>query len=175
MVELFKTGGTAFLLAGPTRVVDLQASDLKGKWGMAPHPYFAGKDIVTPTDSWSIGVSAFSKKQEAAQKFAEFATMDVEGSVAASNKINLPPVNKDAFPRYIDFLDTVAPEETAGMAELLAIDTEQHSVHRPSSVGYVEFETTMNKAFTDIRNGGSVSGILDRAQDTLELNLARRK
>ena len=175
MIDLFKTGQSAFLLGGPTRIADLQASDLADKWGMAPHPYFEGKEIVTPTDSWAIGVSAYSENQDAARKFAEFATLDTDGSVAASSKLNLPPVNTEAFPKYVNFLKSVAPNQVIELPALFDIDTAQYAVHRPSSVGYVEFETTMNKAFADIRNGGDVTSILDKAQDVLERQLARRK
>lgn len=175
MPDLFKSGQTAFLLAGPTRIADFQGSSIKDEWGMAPHPYFTGKDIVTPTDSWAIGVSAYSKHQDAAQKFAQFATLNAEGAVAASSKMNLPPVNKEAFPGYVKFLGSIAPEATGALPDLIAVDSEKYAQRRPSTIGYVDFETTMNKSFADIRNGGDVSGILDTAQSTLERQMARHK
>src|SRR5699024_2079702 len=66
MADLFKSGQVAFLLAGATRIADFQDSDIKDGWGLAPHPHFDGKSVVTPTDSWALGVSAYSEKQEAA-------------------------------------------------------------------------------------------------------------
>lgn len=174
MPEAFATGQVAFTLAGPTRIQSLQDGPLAGKWGIAPHPYFEGKPIITPTDSWAQGVSAYSKNKEAAHAFIQFATLTTEGAVATSSGFNLPPVNTAAYPVYIERMTTeVAPGQLDTLDEIITEDNTEHARHRPSSIGYVEFETTMNKAFSDIRNGADIKVTLDNAQDELTRILAK--
>lgn len=173
MADLFKSGQTAFLLAGATRIADFQDSDIKDGWGLAPHPHFDGKPVVTPTDSWAMGVSAHSEKQEAALEFVRFATATPEGAIATSSVMTLPPANTSAAENYEEFLADVAPERTSDLAALIERDSEENAVHRPRSTGYVIFETAINKAFADIRNGGDASTILDEVQQDLSRQLER--
>ena len=172
--ELFKAGELAFYLATPIRLFDIQEGDFKDKWGLAPAPYFEGGQVYTPTDSWAVGVSAFSENQEEALKFARYMALNPEGVALASAKLNLPPVHMDAQAAYASLLQQIAPTQAGTLSELIAIDTEKYAVHRPSSVGYVEFEVAINKAFSDIRNGGDVGNILDNTQDELVRQLSRR-
>ncbi|BBG04746.1 ABC-type glycerol-3-phosphate transport system substrate-binding protein [Pseudonocardia autotrophica] len=175
MADLFASGGLGFYLSGASSITKIAESDLAGNWGIAPAPYVAGGPVVTPTDSWGVGISAYSEKQDAARRFAQFMTLDPEGVSAASRTMNLPPVATAAMPAYLDHLAEVAPAETAGIGDLLEIDLERHARHRPTSVGYVQFETTLNRAFTDLRNGGDVDSVLATAQDTLVRQLDRQR
>ncbi|WP_190816789.1 ABC transporter substrate-binding protein [Saccharopolyspora pogona] len=174
MADLFVSGQVAFYLTGASSISKIAKSGLAGRWGIAPVPNFQGGPIVTPTDSWGVGISAFSEKQDAARRFAQFVTLDPAGSALASQKLNLPPVNKAAFPAYLKYLAKVAPDATASVGDLLATDA-RYAQRRPISVGYVQFETTMNKAFTDIRKGGDVNAVLDTAQNTLTRQLSRQR
>ena len=57
-----------------------------------------------------------------------------------------------------------------------AADDPAHSAPRVSvvaSIGYVAFETVMNKAFSDIRNGSDVESTLKQAQQQLTSQLRR--
>ena len=57
--------------------------------------------------------------------------------------------------------------------EIITYETQNTAVGRPRSVGYVAFETMMNKAFSDIRNGAEAKATLDDAESQLERQLAR--
>jgi multiple sugar transport system substrate-binding protein len=46
-------------------------------------------------------------------------------------------------------------------------------VSRPVSVGYVDFESVMNKAFADIRNGTDAATRLQQATGELDRALAK--
>ncbi|WP_229405340.1 MULTISPECIES: extracellular solute-binding protein [Micromonospora] len=175
MPDLFKNGSVAFYVAGPARITDLQKSGLADKWGMAPLPYAAGGKVVTPTDSWAVGVSNVSEHPTAAQEFARYLSLSTDGATSASTKFNLPPVNQKAYPKYIHYIDGIAPRQTTQYGTLLTTDTDEHAVRRPSSVGYVDFETIVNKAFADIRNGGDPAQILATAQDALARQLSQYK
>ncbi|MER7282429.1 extracellular solute-binding protein [Dactylosporangium sp. NPDC000244] len=175
MPDLFKNGSVAFYVAGPARITDLQNSGLADKWGMAPLPYAAGGKVVTPTDSWAVAVSNFSEHQTAAQELARYLSLSADGATSTSTKFNLPPVNQKAYPKYIHYIDGVASKQTAQYGTLLTTDTDEHAIRRPSSVGYIDFETIVNKAFADIRNGGDPGKILATAQDTLKRQLSQYK
>ncbi len=173
MPEMFTSGQVAYFVGSSTRVKQMQDSPLADGWGVAPLPYFDGGDVYTPTDSWGVGVSSVSEHQAAAREFGKYLAMSTEGGDLISQIYTLPPVNKDAYPAFISTLESIAPEPAAAMDSLFVVDSEEHALHRPSSIGYVEFETVMNKAFSDIRNGGDVSSILDSAQQQLESQLAQ--
>jgi multiple sugar transport system substrate-binding protein len=46
-------------------------------------------------------------------------------------------------------------------------------VSRPTTAGFVDFETTMNKAFADIRNGAAAKDRLEQASQELERTLKK--
>ena len=46
---------------------------------------------------------------------------------------------------------------------------------RPRTIGYVAFETVMNKAFSDIRNGNDVADTLNSAERQLSSAFRRLK
>lgn len=173
MPEMFTSGQVAYFVASSTRVKQMQDSPIADGWGVAPLPHFEGGEVYTPTDSWAVGISAFSEHQAAAREFGRYLAMSAEGGNLISQIYTLPPVNQDAYPGFISALEAIAPEPAAAMDSLFTIDSTEHALHRPSSIGYVEFETVMNKAFSDIRNGGDVSAILDSAQQQLESQLGQ--
>ncbi len=175
MPELFANGKVALYLAGPTRIAQLQSSNMAGKWGISPHPYFQGKKIITPTDSWALGVSAFSKKMQAGHTFVKFVALTKVGATAMSSLFNLPPVNIEAYPAFIERMKGIAPGKLEQLDAILKEDNGKHARHRPSSVGYVAYEIIMNKSFSDIRNGFKVKEILDRSQADLTRALAQFK
>ena len=54
------------------------------------------------------------------------------------------------------------------MAKLVTYEVAHTALARPVSVGYVQFESVVDKAFADIRNGADVKSRL--AQATQQLN-----
>ena len=50
-------------------------------------------------------------------------------------------------------MDAFSGAKTAGAAAITAYESEHTAVSRPVSVGYIQFEEVMGKAFADIRNG----------------------
>lgn len=175
MPDLFGSGQVAFYLAGPASIAQFVDSTIAGRWGIAPMPRFGAGPTVTPTDSWAVGISALSEKKDAARRLAQFMTLDAAGVVKASQVENLPPVNEAAMPPYLDYLRRIAPAETGSIGALLEVDLTEHAEHRPTSIGYVQFEDTMDEAFADIRNGGDVTTVLDQAQSALTRQLTRQR
>ena len=61
----------------------------------------------------------------------------------------------------------------AQIAAIIRGSLAQSAVARPTSVGYVDFETVMNKAFADIRNGSSPAQRLQQAASELKRVFAK--
>ena len=164
---LFTSGKSAFFAGGPWNAGAFAAAKTL-HFGVAPYPKFAAGRPATSTDSWSMAVSAFSKHQAAATAFIKYITTDPTGAYQSSYG-NIP-VQKDAFGKYLGDLRAKGQGQLAAIIQGALAD---NPVHRPTTIGYVDFETVMNKAFTDIRNGASASQRLQQA--TQELKRALKK
>jgi multiple sugar transport system substrate-binding protein len=169
MPPLFSTGKTAFFAGGPWDAALFD--EAKGlKYGVAPFPYMEGGKPASSTDSWSVGISPFSKHAEAAKKFISFMTIDPEGAWLASSR-NIP-VQKEAFKKYLDGFRSQGSRGKQ-LADIMENEIANNAVHRPTTIGYVDFETVMNKAFSDIRNGADPAKRLQQANDELKRALAK--
>jgi multiple sugar transport system substrate-binding protein len=167
--SLFATGRTAFFAGGPWNAAAFD-KDKGVDYAVAPFPRFAQGKPATSTDSWSTGISPFSDHKDAAKKFLSYMTIDPTGAtLTTSNNI---PVQKQAFEKYLSGL-TAKGARYAQIADIIRYALANTSVSRPVSVGYVDFESTMNKAFADIRNGTDAATRLQQA--TGELNRALAK
>ena len=63
-------------------------------------------------------------------------------------------------------------DQIGPVIDIITYELQNTAVGRPRTVGYVAFETVMNKAFSDIRNGAEAKAALDDAQGQLERQLA---
>ena len=164
---IFSDGNAAFFVGGPWDVGRM-AADADFDWGIAPMPYFEGGDAVTPTGSWSWGINTASKNKDAAREFLEFAALDAAGALATAEATTIIPANAAAEADYLPGLEELGGEHAAGVADLISYEVENTAVSRPTSVGYVQFEAEMNKAFADIRNGADAAERLDQAASQIE-------
>jgi multiple sugar transport system substrate-binding protein len=174
MNPLFSAGKSAFFVGGPWAITAMKGNK-KLNWGVAPHPYFAGGNPVTPTDSWSWGINPASANQEAAKKFLQFVSLTREGSLESIKSVFIIPANKQAFDEYQTQLDASDPPSTTGASKLMAYELENTAVHRPRSVGYVQFEDIMLKVLGDVRNGADPAKRLSDANSQIEQAFARLK
>lgn len=166
---LFGQGSTAFFAGGPWNAPTLDK--IKGlDYGVAAYPKFAGGKAVSSTGSWSIGISPFSKNQDAAKKFIRYMTVDPTGAFEASSR-NIP-VQKDAFQKYLAELRTQS-KQGGPLVTIIQNELASNAVARPTTTGYVDFENVMNKTFADIRNGADAAQRLQQASQELERVLAK--
>jgi len=84
----------------------------------------------------------------------------------------LPPVNADAYKMYAEKMAAMT-DKIGPAIDIITYELQNTAVGRPRTVGYVTFETVMNKAFSDIRNGAEAKATLDDAESQLERQLAR--
>jgi multiple sugar transport system substrate-binding protein len=166
---LFASGDSAFFAGGPWNAAAFD-KEKNVKYGVAPFPRFAAGKTATSTDSWSTGISPFSKHKDAAKKFLSYMTVDPTGATElTSNNI---PVQKDAFQAYLKGLRAKgAPYDK--IAAIIEYSVANTAVSRPISVGYVDFESVVNKAFADIRNGAAPAARLQAAAGELDRALAK--
>jgi ABC-type glycerol-3-phosphate transport system substrate-binding protein len=166
---LFAGGNTAFFAGGPWNAPLLDKA--KGlSYGVAPEPMFAGGKPASSTGSWAVGISPFSKNQAAAKKFLAYMTIDPNGSWQASSR-NIP-VQTAAFDKYLNETKS-AGANGAPLTAIIRNELAKNAVARPTSVGYVDFETIMNKAFADIRNGTDPTSRLQQASGELKRAFAK--
>jgi multiple sugar transport system substrate-binding protein len=174
MNPLFSAGKAAFFVGGPWAITAMK-QNAKLNWGIAPHPYFAGGKPVTPTDSWSWGINPASANQDAAKKFLQFVSLTREGSMESIKSVFIIPANKQAFDEYQKQLDASDPPSTTGASKLMAHELENTAIHRPRSIGYVQFEDIMLKVLGDVRNGADPAKRLGEANSQVQQAFARLK
>ncbi len=139
-------------------------------WDYAPYPYFADGVPVTPTGSWSLGVNKSSKNKEAAIRLIKFLTLtpgcidwfNMDGHLP-SNKATLEYIN--AEPKYNEW--------PFDIFQLINFESNNTAIPRPSSAGYLEYESMLTNAFEDIRNGGDVKAILTNAETLIDRTLRK--
>jgi multiple sugar transport system substrate-binding protein len=169
--DLFERGELAYFVGGPWALN--RFNRIEGlNYGVAPMPYFDGGEQITPTGAWALGVNPHAADVEGARKFAAFATLTGEGSYLTTVNFALMPTNAEGFERYqgrlADMTDKVGP-----VLDIMVYEMANTAVVRPRSVGYVAFETEMNQAFGDIRNGADAAAVLEQTENRLVRLLAR--
>ncbi|WP_165452302.1 sugar ABC transporter substrate-binding protein [Paenibacillus thalictri] len=162
-VEYFMTGKIAMLIGGPYNADKFKKANLN--FGIAPHPYFQGKQIATPTGSWHAGISKYSAKKDAAAKFVQYLTFG-EGAKIWNDKHHDVPAALDILneidkdPKYNAFPDQVM--------RIAAYEARNTGVPRPSTPGYLEWESIVGKSFEDMKNGAEPKSTLDTAAKQID-------
>ncbi|BCP52254.1 hypothetical protein K32_08710 [Kaistia sp. 32K] len=171
--DLFFNGEVAFLVGGPWSIHRFEAA--KGlDYGIAPHPYFKDGKPATATGSWALAINPNTTKLEAAQAFAEYASLNGEGNYLTTANNPVPPTNPDAFKTYAKNMEALEPK-IGPVVELINSELKNTAVGRPRTTGFVAFETVMNKSFADIRNGADAADTLKAADRQIDRQLSRLK
>jgi multiple sugar transport system substrate-binding protein len=172
MSSTFTSGQGVFYIGGPWQFATFNAAkDLH--YNVAPVPYWKGGKRVTPTDSWGVAISPYAAHPTEAIKFAEYITINPEGAGLAIKTNPIIPVNKIAYGPYIDWIASLDPKIGPNAKKIMTYELADTGISRPRSIGYVAFETVMNKAFSDLRNGSDVEGTLKQAEQQLKSQLRR--
>lgn len=168
-VGYFTGGQIAMFVAGPWQIPNFEAAGMD--FGFAPHPYFEGGEAVTPTGSWYVGVSNYSKNKEAAAKFVEYLTTNNEAcqenyNIGANLPCNISVLEKiEEDSAYDEF-----PKNSMKLAVYEAMNTAQA---RPQMAGYAEWQSVMEKTYSDIMNGSEPKKALDAAVSEIDNQLKK--
>ena len=160
----FLAGRTAYMVQGPWLLPELQESTVN--WGVAAHPKFADGEAVTATGSWALAINPFSDQKEAAAIFLKWMSVDENSGYITYRAAPELPANVAGKETYFA-RDVFASEEGAKAAEIIAYETANTAVNRVPTVGFVEFEEILGRAYSDIRNGADPAEALDKAQQEL--------
>ena len=160
--DLFANGQTAYFVGGPWWLPRMGGADGL-QFGVAPHPYFADGEAVTPTGAWSWGINPNSEHFDAALAFLSFAALDAEGALETAKGFPIPPANITVFNTYF-----AENQIVDGVDGLILHELEETARIRPPTRGYIQFEDILGRAFEDIRNGSDPAPTLERAQSQLE-------
>ena len=166
-IELFVAGKMGYFISG-TWIVDSVKANPDLNWDYAPFPYFEDGTAATPTGSWHLGVSKFSKNKEVAADFVKFM------SVGEGNEILL-----DLYPQVAARTERLEKDLKSGdefPVSLFALAAEEAlttAVPRPITPGYREWEQVVGNMMEDIRNGADVQESLDMAVSQLEGAMAK--
>lgn len=139
----------------------------KFDWGGGLTPVWEGGKPYSPTGSWGIGLNPYSKNKEAAAIFMKWLTIDGVGGFGKNMNWSIMPANIKGVDEY---LASEAYTGSAGgkqAAKIIEYESKNTALPRVSTVGYVEFETLIGDAFSDISNGTDAKKALDTAQQKI--------
>ncbi|AJY75131.1 extracellular solute-binding protein [Paenibacillus beijingensis] len=169
-IDYFTSGKVAMFVGANHNLPKLKAAGLN--FGVTLHPYFAGQKIVTPTGAWNVGISKYSANKEAAAEFIQFLTVGEGAKIMFVEGGTLPP--------QVDLLDEIGSNPKYGqfpdnVIRIAARESRETAVPRPQTPGYLEWESNMNKAFEDMKNGTDPKKALDDAVNIIDNQLKKYK
>jgi ABC-type glycerol-3-phosphate transport system substrate-binding protein len=160
----FVAGRAAYTVEGPWLIPQLGES--KVDWGIAPQPVFQGGKPTTPTGSWSLAMNPFSKQKEAAAIFMKWMSIDEGGGYIKYRSDPELAASTEGKKIYFEKSVFSSPEGKKA-APIIDYETSHTAVNRVQTIGYIEFETILNQAFADIRNGADAKTALGNASTQL--------
>ncbi|MGX9182156.1 ABC transporter substrate-binding protein [Mesorhizobium sp. BHbdii] len=172
LIDLFKSGRLAFLVGGPRDIAEFNKVDGLD-YAAAPHPYFAGGKAVTPSESWHLGVAADTTKADLALKFLNYAGLDKDGAVLATYGSNLS-ANIEANAEVLSRIPQQNPN-LKGVDTLIRYELANTAIRRPRTLGYLQLEELVTRAWSDIRNGSDAAQTFPQLQRELERSFKRIK
>lgn len=158
-IDYFISGKIAMYVGANHNLPKLEDSDLN--YSVTLHPYFEDGKVATPTGAWNVGISKYSEKKEAAAKFLKYLTTDSEGSKTFFEVGATLPVNTELLNYIIE--DESYDDFPNSVIRIAAKESQETAVTRPKTPGYLEWETNMNRAFENIKNGTKPQESLDNA------------
>ncbi|RKR75869.1 ABC transporter substrate-binding protein [Frondihabitans australicus] len=171
--NLFAAGSVGYFPGGPWWAPQFEANkDLD--FGIAPFPKFAGGTAATPTGGWSLGLSPTSQNKDAALIFMKFMAIDNGGYSQYLTALAVPPSNLKGSATFYNGAAFKDPR-LAGAVDLMKYELANTAIIRLKSVGFVEFENLITKAYDDIINGADVKTTLSSTSAQLKSAWAQYK
>lgn len=164
----FEAGQIAFFLAGPWNVPGfIEAGSTAGlEFGIAAHPYFSGGEALTPSESWHLGLSVDAPNQAEALELMRFCGLTASGNLLTSTQGSLP-AHVEASEQFLAAQEASNPA-LEGWEALVTYELANTAILRPRTLGYLQLEELVSRAWADIRLGLDVRETFERTQGELE-------
>lgn len=160
--DFFYNEQVAFWLTTPVYVNVVKDQNPDIEIGVMPVPYH--RTPIVHTDSFHIGVSAFSNSIDEAAALVAYLTSP-EGSFSMASDQGVIPQRASVLERFPDFAEPPLK---------LFIDTiRQWAVPRPLTPGYSEYDAIYETLLADIATGAPVEDTVNAAAEAIDAQLAK--
>jgi multiple sugar transport system substrate-binding protein len=167
----FAAGQLAFFVGGPWWIPTFNAAkNLHYSYGA--QPYFQGGKAVTPSESWHWGIYTNSSHKDIALQLLAYAGLDTNGNLLTTKILSLPSANVKAAALELPSLAASNPG-LKGVDSLIEYELKNTAVRRPRTLGYLQLEDLVSRAFGDIRDGLDPATVLKRTQAALTAAFSR--
>lgn len=163
--EMFGSGKLAMMVGGTWNLVGFEKFDGLD-FGVAPHPYFEGGEMVTPTGSWHVGINPRTAHKAEAEAFVKW--------LSTKEAMNLwfelrkyPPALEAIWDERDD--TTFADPEW----KIVRYDLANTATPRPATPAYREYEDFLKTAMQDIQTGADVQDALTRAAQGMDREMRK--
>ncbi len=140
-------------------------------WDCMPSPCFEGYEdkVATPTGSWHLGVSAYSKHEDEAAAFVKWMTCTEEATEKFYELRGMLPV-------YATLLEKLAADENTPKNMKIAISESQNTAYpRALTPAFNEYSSVINAVWSDTRNGEDVDETIEWAIEEFEAQTLKYK
>lgn len=169
--QIFLAGQSPYIVTNSANVGDYAKAGMN--FGVAAFPEFAGGTAVTACDSFALAINPYSKHQAQAMDFIKWLTTTREGALAVTSASTNLVANQTMAAELTKKVETTSPSDITGFADLVAYETQNTCQHRPSSIGYVAFETDVTESLANIINGSDPVAEQASLQTRLVTDLSR--
>ncbi|MFM9277002.1 sugar ABC transporter substrate-binding protein [Paenibacillus jiagnxiensis] len=166
--DYFTSGKVAMFLSNTANLNKIEESGIH--YGIAPHPYFEGGETATPTGSLNLGISSYSTHKEEAAEFVKYVTQGEGAEILFENSGQVPALR--SLLEHVQ-TDSSYDDLPGSVIRLAASEAATTAVNRPSTPGYLEWESNFNKAAEDIKNGTDPRQALDSAASLIDSQLRK--
>lgn len=166
VTELFGTGKLAMLIGELWNLRFMEAyKDLS--WGVAPHPYFRGGKVVTPTGSWHIGINPRTEHRREAVAFVKAFVSGKENAMLF-DLTQRTPCRREVYRQK-------AGTFSRSSWRIVLHELGTTAIPRPMTPGFREYESILQQAMRDIQLGADVQRTLDAAAGRIDRELLKYK
>lgn len=166
---MFASGKVIFMV-DTTSMDSYCANNGMEDFDVMPVPYYEGYEdkVATGTGSWNFGINYASEKKQAAADFIKWMSIG-EGADLWYEGYNQVPTKVS----ILESMETDA--DLSKSMQIAAYEAQNTAFPRAMTPGFNEYQTILNAAWEDIRNGEDVKATLDAAVGQLETALEAYK
>lgn len=166
----FEQGKYPMKFSGSWTMADLDTNYKDIEYGILPYPVSPDtQELVSPSGSWQVAVSASTDKKEAAAEFTKFAT-NTESSEIMS-------LGNQVLPMRYSTIENIRDQVSDGLGFLM--DQNEASAHaRPVLVAYPQVSRAFQQAVTDVAyydENPDVQKVLDARAKEMQTAIDKQK